>query len=77
MMHPDIHAEIMKARTGDAHRRADQTRMARAVEQGRPAPRRYRTRRLLPRLRLRPVVRRLAGGRAPAVPQADSASPAV
>jgi hypothetical protein len=63
-MHPGIHAEIMKARTVDAHRWADEARRARAVEQGRPAPRRDGTRRLLPRLRLRPVLRRLAGDQA-------------
>ena len=76
-MHPEIHAEIMKARTGDAHHAADRARLARAVEQGSPAPRRDDTRRLLPRLRLWPVLRWLARDRVPALPQADSASSAV
>jgi hypothetical protein len=59
-MHPDFRTEIMKARTVDAHRRADRDRLARAVEQGRPAQHRDGIHRLLPRLRLRPVLRRLA-----------------
>jgi hypothetical protein len=63
-MHPDFRAEIMKARTVEAHRTADRDRLARAVEQGRPAQQRDGIRRLLPRLRLRPVLRRLAGDQA-------------
>jgi hypothetical protein len=59
-MHPDFRAEIMKARTAEAHREADRDRLARAVEQGRPAQQRDGIHRLLPRLRLRPVLRRLA-----------------
>jgi hypothetical protein len=63
-MHPDFRAEIMKARTVEAHRTADRARMARAVEQGRPAQRRDGIRRLLPRLRFRPVLRGLAADQA-------------
>jgi hypothetical protein len=63
-MHPDFRAEIMKARTAEAHRSADRERLARAVEQGRPALRRGGRRLLLPRLRLRPVLRWLAGEQA-------------
>jgi hypothetical protein len=72
-MHPDFRTEITKARTVEAHRTADrdrlaraveQNRPARAVEQGRPAQQRDGIRRLLPRLRLRPVLRRLAGDQA-------------
>ena len=63
-MHPDFRTEIMKARTADAHRTADRDRLARAAGQGRPAQRRDGIRRLLPRLRLRPVLRRLAGDQA-------------
>jgi hypothetical protein len=63
-MHPDFRTEIMKARTVEAHRRADRDRLARTVEQGRPAQQRDGIRRLLPRLRLRPVLRRLAGDQA-------------
>jgi hypothetical protein len=59
-MHPDFRAEIMKARTAEAIREADRDRLARAVEQGRPAKQRDGMRRRLPRLRLRPVLRRLA-----------------
>jgi hypothetical protein len=63
-MHPDFRAEIMKARTVEAHRMADRDRLARAVEQGRPAQQRDGIRRLLPRLRLRLVLRRLASDQA-------------
>ena len=63
-MHPDFRTEIMKARTAEAHRHADRERLARAVEQGRPALRREGRRQLLPRLRLRPLLRRLAGDQA-------------
>jgi hypothetical protein len=63
-MHPAIHAEIMKARTVDAHRSADGARLARAFKQGRPALRRDGTRRLLPRLRLQSILRRVAGDQA-------------
>ena len=59
-MHPDFRTEIMKARTVDAHRKADRDRIARAAGQDRPAQQRDGIRRLLPRLRLRPVLRRLA-----------------
>jgi hypothetical protein len=59
-MHPDFRVEIMKARTVEAHSRADSVRLARAVEQGRPAQQRDGIRWVLPRLRLRRVVRRLA-----------------
>jgi hypothetical protein len=58
-MHEAIHAEIIKARTADAHRRADEVRLAQAFKQDRPALRRDDMRRLLQRLRLRPVMRRL------------------
>ena len=51
-MHPDFRAEIMTARTADAHRRADEARLAEAFNQAGPALRRDDTRRLLPRLRL-------------------------
>jgi hypothetical protein len=63
-MHPDFRTEIMKARTAEAHREVDRDRLAQAVEQGRPAQQRASIRRLLPRLRLRPVLRRLAGDQA-------------
>ncbi len=63
-MHPHFRAEIMKARTVEAHRRADTDRLARAVKQGHRAQQRDGIRRLLPRLRLRPVLRRLAGDQA-------------
>jgi hypothetical protein len=63
-MHPDFRTEIMKARTAEAHRNADRERLARVVEQGRPALRRDGRRLLLPRLRLRPLLRRLAGDQA-------------
>jgi hypothetical protein len=63
-MHPDFRTEIMKARTAEAHRNADRERLARAVEQGRPALRREGRRQLLPRLRLRPLLRRLAADQA-------------
>jgi hypothetical protein len=63
-MHPDFRTEIMKARSAEAHREVDRDRLARAVEQVRPAQQRAGVRRLLPRLRLRPVLRRLAGDQA-------------
>jgi hypothetical protein len=63
-MHPDFRTEIMKARTAEAHRNEDRERLARAVEQGRPALRREGRRQLLPRLRLRPLLRRLAADQA-------------
>jgi hypothetical protein len=63
-MHPDFRTEIMMARTAEAHRNADRERLARVVEQGRPALRRDGRRLLLPRLRLRPLLRRLAGDQA-------------
>ena len=70
-MHEAIHAEIMKARTADAHRRADEARLAQAFKQDRPALRRDDTRRLQPRLRLRPVLRRLAAAVSRAAVDAD------
>ena len=69
-MHPDFRTEIMKARTADAHRRADEARLAEAFKQARPALR-DDTRRLLPRLRLRPVLRRLAAAVSRAAVDAD------
>jgi hypothetical protein len=59
-MHPDFRTEIMKARSAEAHREMDRDRLARAVAQGRPTQRREGIYRLLPRLRLRPLLRRLA-----------------
>jgi len=73
-MHQDFRAEIMKARTADAHRRADEVRMAQAFEQDRPMLRRDDARRLLPRLRLRRVLRRLAAAFSRAAVDADPAS---
>jgi hypothetical protein len=72
-MHPDFRAEIMKARTVDAHRRAAEARLAEAFKQARPALRRDDMRRLLPRLRLRPVLRRLAAAVSRAAVDADPA----
>jgi hypothetical protein len=63
-MHPDFRTEIMKARTAEAHRNADRERLARAAGQGRLALRREGRRQLLPRLRLRPLLRRLAADQA-------------
>lgn len=59
-MHPTIQAQIMKTRTGEAHREADQARLARAAKEDRRARRPNGTSRVLPRLRLRPLLRRLA-----------------
>jgi hypothetical protein len=59
-MHPDFRTEIMKARTSLAIREMDRDRLARAVGQVRPARQRDGIRRLLPLLRIRPVLRRLA-----------------
>lgn len=59
-MHPTINAEIMKARTGDAHRRADQDRLARAAKEGHRDSRPTGTSQVLRRLRLRPLLRWLA-----------------
>jgi len=53
-MHPIIETEIMRTRTAEAHRKADQDRLAQAARQGRRALRPHRTARVLPRLRLRP-----------------------
>ena len=72
-MHPDFRTEIMKARTVDAHHRADKARLAAAFTQARPALRRDDTRRLLPRLRLRPVLRRLAAAVSRAAADAEPA----
>jgi len=69
-MYTDLRAEI-KARTADAHRRADEARLAQAFKQDRPALRRDGTRWLLPRLRLRPVLRRLAAAVSRAAVDAD------
>lgn len=55
-MHPIIEAGIMKTPDqAEAHRRADQARLARAAGQGRRALRPLRLPRLLPRLRPRPI----------------------
>jgi hypothetical protein len=72
-MHEAIHAEIMKARTADAHRRADEVRLAQAFKQDRSALRWDGMRRLLPRLRLRPVLRRLAAAVSRAAVDVDPA----
>ena len=72
-MHPDFRSEIMKARTANAHHRADEARLAQAFKQDRPAPRRDDTRRLLPRLGLRPVLRLLANAVIRATVDADPA----
>jgi hypothetical protein len=72
-MHPDFRTEIMKARTADAHRRSDEARLAEAFKQTRPALRRDDTRRLVPRLRLRPVLRRLAAAVSRAAVDAEPA----
>jgi hypothetical protein len=72
-MHPDFRGEIMKARTAEAHRRADDARLAQAFEQARPALRRDDASRLLPRLRLRLVLRRLAAAVSRAAVDADPA----
>jgi len=72
-MHPDFRAEIMMARTADAHRRADEARLARAFKPDRLALRRDGTRRLLPRRRFRPVLRRLAAAVSRAAVDADLA----
>ena len=72
-MHQDFRAEIMKARTADAHRRADEVRLAQAFKQDSPALR-DDARRLLLRLRLRRVLRRLAAAFSRAAVDADPAS---
>ena len=72
-MHPDFRAEIMQARAAEAHRRADDARLARAFDQARPALRQDDARRLLPLLRLRPVLRRLAAAVSRAAVDADPA----
>jgi len=59
-MQPTFQNEIMKARTADLHGRADQARLARAATQSRRTLRRHGTPRVLPGLRLRAVLRRLA-----------------
>ena len=73
-MHQDFRAEIMKARTADAHRRADEVRLAQAFKQDSPALRGDDARRLLLRLRLRRVLRRLAVAFSRAAVDADPAS---
>jgi hypothetical protein len=72
-MHPDFRAEIMKARTAAARREADQDRLAQAFKQDRPALRRDGARWPLPRLRLRPVLRRLAAAVSRAAVESDPA----
>jgi len=72
-MHQDFRAEIMKARTADAHRRADEVRLAQAFKQDSPALR-DDARRLPLRLRLRRVLRRLAAAFSRAAVDADPAS---
>ena len=59
-MHPTIQTEIMKTRTAERQRKADQDHLAQAAKQGRWAVRQHRAPRVLRRLRLRPVLRRLA-----------------
>jgi hypothetical protein len=59
-MHPTIETEIMKTRTAERQRKANQARLAQAAEQGRRAVRQHGTPRVLRRLRLRPALRRLA-----------------
>lgn len=59
-MHPTIETEIMKTRTAERQRKADQDRLAQAAKQGRRAVWQHRMPRVLRRLRLRPVLRRLA-----------------
>jgi hypothetical protein len=59
-MHPTIQTEIMKARTAERQRKADQARLAQASKQGRRVGRQHGTSRVLRRLRLRPILRRLA-----------------
>ena len=59
-MHPTIQTEIMKTRTAERQRKADQDHLAQAAKQGRRAVRQHRVPRVLRRLRLRPVLRRLA-----------------
>jgi hypothetical protein len=59
-MHPTVSAEIMKARTGDAHRRGDQDRLARTAKEDRRDLRPAGASRVMRRLRLRPLLRRLA-----------------
>jgi hypothetical protein len=65
--------EIMQARTAEAHRRTDEARQAQAFNEARPELRRDDTRRLLPRLRLQPVLRRLAAAFSRAAVDADPA----
>jgi hypothetical protein len=59
-MHPTIQIEIMKAQTAERQREADRDRLVRAAKQGRRTVRQHGTPRVLRRLRLRPVLRRLA-----------------
>jgi endonuclease YncB( thermonuclease family) len=59
-MHPTIETEIMKTRTADRQRKAHQDRLAQAAKQGRRGIWQHGTPRVLRRLRLRPVLRRLA-----------------
>jgi len=70
-MHPDFRSEIMKARTANAHRRADEARLAQAFKQDRPALQRDGMRRFLARLQLRPVLSRLAAAVSRAAVDAD------
>ena len=59
-MHPIIETEIMKTRTAERRRQADQARLAQAAGQGRRTIRQPGTSRVMRRLRLRPVLSRLA-----------------
>jgi hypothetical protein len=59
-MHPTIQAQIIKIRTDELYREADRARLARAAKEGRRALRPNGMSRVLPGLRLRPLLRRLA-----------------
>jgi hypothetical protein len=59
-MHPTMQTEIIKARTAELHRQAQQARLARAARQGRRALRPHGTLRVLAGLRPWPVVHRPA-----------------
>jgi len=59
-MHPILQTELMKTRTAERQRMADQDRLVQAAKQGRRAVRQHGTPRVLRRLRLRPVPHRLA-----------------
>ena len=59
-MHPTMQIELMKTQTAERQRKADQDRLVRAAKQGRRIARQHDTPRVLRRLRLRPVLHRLA-----------------